>query len=267
LTGLNHCAKEVLAFPDYYPEVDTTLYPHTNIHRPSGDTDTNYGGWAWKATIKCTKPKSNELKGKTFAIKDSIAVAGVKCTNGMGGKLGEWVPNVDATIVTSILDAGGVILGKGVCEAGCLSAVSDTASTGNVHNFHAHGYSTGGSCSGNARLISSGQVDMAVDADQGGSIRKPSANCGVVVVGMKSTWDWFHILEFLLLKLRLIMLDQWREPFKTVRRCWRLLRALTGLMTESRIIGLKGMSSLGRSSKNTSTIPKHLSKASKLAFL
>jgi amidase len=85
LTGLNHCAKEVLAFPGYYPEVDTTLYPRINIHRPSGDKDTDSGGWTWKATIKCTKQKSNELKGKTLAIKDSIALAGVKCTNGMGG--------------------------------------------------------------------------------------------------------------------------------------------------------------------------------------
>jgi amidase len=105
------------------------------------------------------------LKGKTFAIKDSIAISGVKCTNGMGGKSREWVPNVDATIVTRILDAGGVILGKATCEAGCLSAVSDTAITGNAHNLYAHEYSTGGSCSGNARLISSGQVDMVVGAD------------------------------------------------------------------------------------------------------
>ena len=53
LTGLNHCAKEVLALPDYYPPVDLTLYPRTKIHRPSGDEETDYGGWATKATIKC----------------------------------------------------------------------------------------------------------------------------------------------------------------------------------------------------------------------
>jgi amidase len=103
-----------------------------------------------------------------------------------GRKLGEWIPNINATIVTRILDAGGVILGKGACDAGCLSAVSDTAITGNVHNFYAHGYSTGGSCPGNARLISWGQADMGVGAHRGGFIRKLSANCGVV--GMKPTW-------------------------------------------------------------------------------
>jgi amidase len=188
LTGLNHCAKEVLAIPDYYPPVDLELYPRTNIHRPSGEEETDYGGWATKVTIKCTQPKSNELSGKTFAIKDAIAVAGVKCGNGIGGKVGEWVPNVDATLVIRILDAGGVILGKSACEAGCLVAVSDTSITGNVHNPYAYGYSTGGSSSGSARLVSTGQVDMAIGADQGGSLRKPSANCGVV--GIKPTCKW-----------------------------------------------------------------------------
>jgi amidase len=53
LTGLNHCAKEVLAIPDYYPPVDLTLYPRTNIHRPVGDKETDYGGWATKVTIRC----------------------------------------------------------------------------------------------------------------------------------------------------------------------------------------------------------------------
>jgi amidase len=186
LSGMNDCAKKVLDIPDYYPQVDFSLYPRTNIHRPSGDDETVYGGWATKATIVCTTPNSDKLKGKTFAIKDAIAVAGIKCTNGLGGKMGDWVPRVDATVVTRILDVGGVILGKSACEAGCLVAVSDTSITGNVHNPYAHGYSIGGSSSGSARLVATGKVDMALGADQGGSLRKPSANSGVV--GFKPTW-------------------------------------------------------------------------------
>jgi len=121
LSGLNHCAKEILNIPDYYPVVDTTLYPRTDIHRPSGAEATDYGGWAWKATIKSTKPKSAELAGKTLAIKDNIAVAGVQCTNGTGAV--DWVPTVDATLITRILDAGGVITGKAACENNCFGAV------------------------------------------------------------------------------------------------------------------------------------------------
>ncbi|KAH9221720.1 amidase signature domain-containing protein [Leptodontidium sp. 2 PMI_412] len=58
--------------------------------------------------------------------------------------------------------------------------------SGPVHNPHAHGYSTGGSSSGSGRLLASNTVDLAIGADQGGSIRLPSANCGVV--GLKPTW-------------------------------------------------------------------------------
>jgi amidase len=73
--------------------------------------------------VRSTNPKSDELAGRTIAIKDNIAVAGVKCTNGTGGKVGEWVPKVDATLVTRLLDAGGVIKGKAACENNCFGAV------------------------------------------------------------------------------------------------------------------------------------------------
>lgn len=71
--------------------------------------------------MRCTKPSSGLLKGKTLAIKDNVAVAGVPCMN--GNEAVEWIPNVDATIVTRILDAGGVILGKAACENNCFGAV------------------------------------------------------------------------------------------------------------------------------------------------
>ena len=44
-----------------------------------------------------------------------------------------YVPEFDATIVTRILDAGGEIVGKAVCESLCFSGSSFTADTGPVH--------------------------------------------------------------------------------------------------------------------------------------
>jgi amidase len=61
------------------------------------------------------------LQGKTLAVKDNIAVAGVKCTNGTDAV--DWTPDVDATLVTWILDSGGVITGKAACENNCFGAV------------------------------------------------------------------------------------------------------------------------------------------------
>lgn len=55
-----------------------------------------------------------------------------------------------------------------VCEAACLSVVSDTASAGPVHNPFADGYSAGGSSSGCARLVAMDLADMAIGTDQGG---------------------------------------------------------------------------------------------------
>lgn len=121
LAGLNQCAKEILTIPDYYPEVDLSLYPRTNVHQPSGSVDTDKGGWAWKATVKSTKPKTDKLAGRTLAVKDNIALAGVKCTNGTDAV--DWIPRVDATLVTRILDAGGIILGKSACENNCFGSV------------------------------------------------------------------------------------------------------------------------------------------------
>jgi amidase len=57
---------------------------------------------------------------------------------------------------------------------------------GPVINPRKSGHSTGGSSSGSAALLAAGEVDLAIGADQGGSIRMPGAYCGVV--GMKPTW-------------------------------------------------------------------------------
>lgn len=89
------------------PRPDLSKYPRTDVHVPK---DTEGGGWATKVTIEATAPTSDLLKGKTLAIKDNVAVAGVRCTNGT--TMVDWTPDYDATIVTRILDAGGLVLGK-----------------------------------------------------------------------------------------------------------------------------------------------------------
>lgn len=129
-------------------------------------------------------PKSDLLKGKTFCLKDNIAVAGVPCLLGTD-TFKDWIPGTDATVVTRILDAGGIITGKAVCENLSRGAVSVTAATGPVHNPYARGYSAGGSSSGTAALVASGATNMGIGCDQGGSIRIPASLCGLY--GFKPT--------------------------------------------------------------------------------
>src|SRR5881398_357871 len=97
-----------------------------------------------------------------------------------------YVPEFDATIVTRILDAGGDIVGKAVCEHLCFSGGSHTSDTGPVFNPHDPTRSAGGSSSGSAALVVAGECDMAIGGDQGGSIRIPSSWCGAY--GFKATY-------------------------------------------------------------------------------
>src|SRR5437764_14019752 len=97
-----------------------------------------------------------------------------------------YVPGVDATIVTRILDAGGEIIGKAVCEHLCFSGGSHTSDTGPVSNPHDPTRSAGGSSSGSAALVVAGECDMAIGGDQGGSITIPSCWCGAY--GLKPTF-------------------------------------------------------------------------------
>ncbi|ETN41703.1 uncharacterized protein HMPREF1541_03639 [Cyphellophora europaea CBS 101466] len=180
---------KLMASEDYGPEVDNQRFERKNVHFPSS-ADNAYGAWAWKCEISDKSPDpSGLLKGKTVALKDCIAVAGVPLLLGTSF-FTDYTPSTDATIVTRMLKAGATVSGKSVCENLCHSATSHTASTGVVHNPHAKGYASGGSSSGSAVLVAlgpeNGGVDYAIGADQGGSIRVPAAWCGIV--GLKPTF-------------------------------------------------------------------------------
>jgi amidase len=166
------------SLPDYLPPVD---YPRTAGYRPGPD-ENPMNAWYVKTEIKGA-PRG-PLAGRTVALKDNVCLAGVPMMNGASTLKG-YVPDVDATIVTRLLDAGATIVGKAHCEYFCLSGGSHTNATGPVHNPHKRGFSAGGSSSGSGALVGAGEVDMAIGGDQGGSIRMPASFCGCY--GMKPT--------------------------------------------------------------------------------
>ena len=104
----------------------------------------------WRCDIKGAP--SGKLLGKTVAIKDNTCVAGVPMMNG-SRILDGFVPDIDATVVSRILDAGGHIVGKAVCENLCCDGGSFTAATGPVVNPHNKTRMAGGSSSGSAALV------------------------------------------------------------------------------------------------------------------
>jgi len=172
--GYNTLAR----MPDNLPQV---TYPRTPGYRP-GAEENQHNAWYYKTRVEGAK--HGKLAGKTVVLKDNIMLAGVPMMNGASTMEG-YVPEIDATVVTRILDAGGTILGKAHCEYFCVSGGSHTNATGPVHNPHKMGWSAGGSSSGSAVLVVLGEADMALGGDQGGSIRMPSSFCGTY--GMKAT--------------------------------------------------------------------------------
>lgn len=164
--------------PDHLPEV---RYPRSPGYFPDRK-ENPLNAWYVKTEVKGAA--DGPLRGKRIAIKDTVSLAGVPMMNGSSIMEG-YTPEIDATIVTRMLDAGATIAGKSHCENFCLSGGSHTGAKGPVHNPWKMGYMAGGSSSGSAALVAAGEVDMAIAGDQGGSIRIPSSSCGVY--GMKPT--------------------------------------------------------------------------------
>jgi amidase len=157
-------------------------YPRDAGYRPRPE-ENPFNAWYWKCEIRGAS--GGLLAGKRVAIKDNICVAGIPLMNG-SRLLEGYVPDVDATVVTRILDAGGTVAGKAACEDLCFSAGSHTCVTGPIRNPYNPEHSTGGSSGGSAALVAAGEVPMALGGDQGGSIRTPACWCGVY--GLKPTW-------------------------------------------------------------------------------
>lgn len=184
LAVFDESAQEIMSMPDYVPAVDLKRFPRNNVHQVPKEENT-HGAWAWRCSIKDSQPNDGPLAGKTIVLKDMISVKDVPMLMGTEF-IKDYIPNMDATVTTRILEAGGHILGKAVCENLCHSGTSHSAPTGVVDNPFAKGYSSGGSSSGSGVLVALGEADMSIGADQGGSVRIPATNCGLV--GFKPTF-------------------------------------------------------------------------------
>jgi amidase len=165
---------------------DVTLpveYPRCPGYRPD-DQENQYNAWYYKCKIQGAP--DGKLKSKKIAMKDNVAMAGVPMMNG-SMVLEGYTPAFDAPVVTRILKEGGTIVGKTVCESLCFSGASYITDCGPTRNPYCPSRSAGGSSGGSAVVVRTGEADMAIGGDQGGSIRIPASSCGIV--GLKPTWS------------------------------------------------------------------------------
>ena len=177
--GAVHAFRRIEELPERKLPVK---YPRGPGYRPSAE-ENPYNAWYWKTDIKGAT--EGPLKGERVALKDAVCVAGIPMMNG-SQMLEGYVPDVDATIVTRLLDAGATIAGKTNAEDCSFSGSGHTCALGPVRNPHNPAHGPGGSSAGSAAAVAAGDVDMAIGGDQGGSIRIPAAWSGVY--GLKPTF-------------------------------------------------------------------------------
>jgi len=127
------------------------------------------------------------LHGVPIGLKDLYCTKGVKTTGG-SRILGNWMPTEDATVVTRLAAAGGIMLGKLNMHEFAYGPEGLNAHYGtpwNPWDRTTHRI-CGGSSSGSGAAVAAGLCAGALGSDTGGSIRIPSSLCGLT--GLKPTY-------------------------------------------------------------------------------
>ena len=124
------------------------------------------------------------LHGVPITIKDSHDTKGIVSTGGTMGRK-DFVPEADATAVARMRAAGAIVLGKTNTPELTLSFETDNLVYGQTNNPYDVGRTPGGSSGGAGAIIAAGGSAMDLGTDTGGSIRVPSAFCGLA--GLKPT--------------------------------------------------------------------------------
>jgi aspartyl-tRNA(Asn)/glutamyl-tRNA(Gln) amidotransferase subunit A len=133
------------------------------------------------AFVRVFDPPLGDGSGPVFAIKDLFDVKGVPTGGGAQVPLSEEPP-AHAVVVQKLLDAGWRAVGKTQTVELAYGGWGTNRAVGAPHNpWDAKVHrAPGGSSSGSAVAVAAGFCDAALGSDTGGSVRIPSAVCGVV---------------------------------------------------------------------------------------
>lgn len=125
------------------------------------------------------------LDGIPIGLKANFAYAGIPTSAG-SKILADWRPSRDAAAVANLRRAGAVVLGMTNMHEFADGPTNDNAHFGRPLNPHDPSRTPGGSSGGSAVAVQTNMCLAATGSDDGGSIRVPSAFCGVV--GLKPTY-------------------------------------------------------------------------------
>ena len=162
-----------------------------------------------------------QLHGVPIAVKDLLYTRGIATASGTK-VMENFVPEQDATVVTRLKDAGAVIIGKTQLTEGAYGAHHPEVDP--PRNPWNPGHWPGVSSSGSGVAVAAGLAFAALGTDTGGSIRFPSACCGLVGIkptyGRVSRYGAFPLAE---------SLDHIGPMTRSVEDAARVLQVLAGV--------------------------------------
>lgn len=143
------------------------------------------------------------LAGVPVAIKDNVDVEGLPTRNGSHATSSRPAER-DVEMVRRLKDAGAIIVGKTRVPEFCLWAFTESLAYGTTHNPWDLRHTPGGSSGGSTAAVAANMVPLALAADGMGSIRIPSAACGLfgikpgadVVPKDGVPHDWYGLSEW-----------------------------------------------------------------------
>ena len=122
------------------------------------------------------------LHGVPVSIKDSIEVAGTRCTAGTLGRRTAAPSAEDATLVAALRQAGAIPIAKTNLPDLLFAFETDNLIFGRTNNPYAPDRTPGGSSGGEAALIAACGSPFGLGSDAAGSVRVPAAFCGIASI-------------------------------------------------------------------------------------
>ncbi|MDG4810931.1 allophanate hydrolase [Micromonospora sp. WMMD1120] len=174
---------------------DGGLTPTDQVERVLDGLAGRDGGPVWISTVPADRLRERArsltrhgdpalpLYGIPFAVKDNIDVAGMVTTAGCPDF--GYLATRDAPVVRRLLDAGALLVGKTNLDQFATGLTGARSPYGSCQSVFGGGLVSGGSSSGSAVAVASGQVSFALGTDTAGSGRVPAALNGIV--GLKPT--------------------------------------------------------------------------------